>query len=50
LFNISFIFKKQTPRAAVKSSELQAQLNAAQEDLKKSNEHLVKAEKEKEIG
>ncbi|KAK2398489.1 WEB family protein, chloroplastic [Trifolium repens] len=44
------IIFQQTPRAAVKSSELQAQLNAAQEDLKKSNEHLVKAEKEKEIG
>ncbi|MCI16705.1 WEB family protein, partial [Trifolium medium] len=31
-----------------KSSELQTQLNAAQEDLKKAKEQLVKAEKEKE--
>ncbi|KAK2371887.1 WEB family protein, chloroplastic [Trifolium repens] len=39
---------KQIPRVAAKSSELQTQLNAAQEDLKKAKEQLVKAEKEKE--
>ncbi|KAL2349439.1 hypothetical protein Fmac_003439 [Flemingia macrophylla] len=38
---------KQPPRAA-KGSELQAQLNAAQEDLKKAKEQLIHAEKEKE--
>ncbi|KAG4972792.1 hypothetical protein AAZX31_11G009200 [Glycine max] len=38
---------KQIPRVA-KGSELQAQLNLAQEDLKKAKEQLVQAEKEKE--
>ncbi|TKY71126.1 WEB family protein [Spatholobus suberectus] len=37
---------KQPPRAA-KGSELQAQLNLAQEDLKKAKEQLIQAEKEK---
>ncbi|XP_020230036.1 WEB family protein At3g02930, chloroplastic [Cajanus cajan] len=38
---------KQPPRAA-KGSELQAQLNLAQEDLKKAKEQLIQVEKEKE--
>ncbi|CAI8589441.1 unnamed protein product [Vicia faba] len=38
---------KPTPRVALKSSELQTQLNVAQEDLKKAKEQLVQAEKEK---
>ncbi|KAG5070356.1 hypothetical protein GLYMA_01G233600v4 [Glycine max] len=38
---------KQLPRVA-KGSELQAQLNLAQEDLKKAKEQLIQAEKEKE--
>ncbi|XP_020214031.1 WEB family protein At3g02930, chloroplastic [Cajanus cajan] len=37
---------KQPPRV-VKSSELQSQLNLAQEDLKKAKEQLIQAEKEK---
>ncbi|KAJ1391209.1 WEB family protein [Sesbania bispinosa] len=37
---------KQPPRAA-KGSELQAQLNLAQEDLKKAKEQLIQTEKEK---
>ncbi|ESW29072.1 hypothetical protein PHAVU_002G041100 [Phaseolus vulgaris] len=37
---------KQLPRVA-KGSELQAQLNLAQEDLKKAKEQLIQAEKEK---
>ncbi|XP_058778421.1 WEB family protein At3g02930, chloroplastic-like [Vicia villosa] len=39
---------KPMPRVAVKSSELQTQLNVAQEDLKKAKEQLVQAEKEKD--
>lgn len=39
---------KHTPRAVAKSSELQTQLNVAQEDLKKAKEQLIQAEKEKE--
>ncbi|KAK7405949.1 hypothetical protein VNO78_07561 [Psophocarpus tetragonolobus] len=39
---------KQIPRVAnAKGSELQAQLNLAQEDLKKAKEQLIQAEKEK---
>ncbi|RDY10632.1 WEB family protein, chloroplastic, partial [Mucuna pruriens] len=39
---------KQSPRTgAAKGSELQAQLNIAQEDLKKAKEQLIQAEKEK---
>ena len=46
-FVCSLNFQKQIPRVA-KGSELQAQLNLAQEDLKKAKEQLVQAEKEKE--